>query len=235
METADLPKGEELFQVTDLWRQAYPGAHAGFLAMDNVENPDQHPGLEGRKQALEANLRQRYREMDRSALQTLPVIQAYTAYYRRFNKTYHVLLQLESIAQKNRSIPNVAALVEAMFIAELNGLLLTAGHDRATLEHPVNLSVARGDETYTLLNGQETRLKEGDMFMADRQGIISSILYGPDGRTRIVSGTRQVLFAVYAPPGIPFDDVYHHLEDIRSNVMLVSPQAQVVALQVTGA
>jgi len=224
-----------IFQVTDSWRQAHPGAHAGFLVIANVENPDHHAGLDKRKQALETRLRQQYGGMDRSALQSLPVIQAYSVYYRRFDKTYHVLMQLESIARKNRTIPNVAALVEAMFIAELNSGLLTAGHDLAALQLPVTLSTARGDETYTLLNGQGAALKMGDMFMADGQGIISSILYGPDARTRISTGTQQALFAVYAPPGIPQDVIFHHLEDIRSNIMLVSPQAQVETLQVIGA
>jgi len=203
--------------------------------MTGVENPDHHAALDERKQNLEARLRQQYGGVDRTALLALPVIQAYAAYYRPFNKTYHVLMQLESIARKNRTIPNVSALVEAMFIAELNSLLLTAGHDLDALQLPVTLSTARGDETYTLLNGQEASLKAGDMFMADGQGVISSILYGPDGRTRIASGTQQVLFAVYAPPGIPPDAVFHHLEDIRSNVMVVSPQAQVLTLQVLGA
>ena len=57
------------------------------------------------------------------------MIQAYAAYYERFNKTYHVQLQLESVALKGKSIPRVSALVEAMFMAELENLLLTAGHD----------------------------------------------------------------------------------------------------------
>ena len=46
-------------------------------------------------------------------------IPAYNACYKGFKKTYHVQLQLESVALKGRSIPRVAALMEAMFMAEL--------------------------------------------------------------------------------------------------------------------
>ncbi len=56
---------------------------------------------------------------------------AYASYYRAFDKTYHVLGQLKSVAVKGKAIPSVAALVEAMFIAELHNGLLTAGHDLA--------------------------------------------------------------------------------------------------------
>ncbi|MFN8595961.1 MAG: hypothetical protein U0559_07240 [Anaerolineae bacterium] len=71
--------------------------------------------------------------------------------------------------------------------------------------------------------------------MADRAGVISSILYGPDQRTAITADTRRVMFAVYAPPGIEAEDVQHHLEDIQQYVRLVSPEAQVDLLEVYGA
>lgn len=45
--------------------------------------------------------------------------------------------------------PSVAALVEAMFIAELKNLLLTAGHDLDAVELPLKLDIARGGERYT--------------------------------------------------------------------------------------
>ena len=76
------------------------------------------------------------RVRDRPALLSHPVLQAYDAYYRQFKKTYHVQLQLESILFKGKSIPSVAALVEAMFMAEMNDLLLTAGHDLDALHLP---------------------------------------------------------------------------------------------------
>jgi hypothetical protein len=50
-------------------------------------------------------------------------IKTYHDYYKRFKKTYHILLQLESIVFKNKSIPKVSSLVEAMFMAELKNLL----------------------------------------------------------------------------------------------------------------
>lgn len=161
-------------------------------------------------------------------------MQAYRAYYKRFKKTYHVQLQLESIILKGKSIPRVASLVEAMFMAELEDLLLTAGHDLEVLEMPVGVDVARGGERYVRINGQEQELKAGDMMIADGQGVISSVLYGPDLRTRILPKTQKVLFTTYAPPGIDEQAVWEHLRQLESNVRLVAPQASVVAMEVYG-
>ena len=70
------------------------------------------------------------------------------------------------------------------------------------------------------------------MLMADRAGVISSIVYGPDERSQITAATRNVVFAVYAPAGIDPRAVQAHLRDIRDYVLIVAPAAQVQALQV---
>ena len=223
-----------MFQVSTNWKSTYPDAHVGVLVMRDANNPPSHEGLERRKVALEHDLRSRYADQDRAALTQLPILQAYAAYYRRFKKTYHVQLQLESIAFKGKSIPSVAALVEAMFMAEIKNLLLTAGHDLDLVQLPLTLDVAQGVENYTLLRGQEQTLKAGDMFIRDSVGVISSIIYGPDQRTAINAKTRNVVFTVYAPDGIAKETVSTHLHDLRANVLLIAPEAQVELLQVFG-
>jgi DNA/RNA-binding domain of Phe-tRNA-synthetase-like protein len=217
-----------VFLATEAWRQAYPTAAVGFLWMRGVSNPEEHPGLDRRKEDLEADLRQRFAGLDRAALRALPALAAYAAYYRRFDKTYHVQLQLESIVLKGRAIPRVAALVEAMFMAELNSQLLTAGHDMAFVRPPVRIDVATGSEVYGRLDGTEQVLKAGDMYIADRRGVLSSILYGPDSHSRMRPETQEVLFTVYAPPGIEPAHARAHLAEIRSLVQVVSPAAETV-------
>lgn len=224
-----------MFTLSETWKATYPTARVGVLAMRAVHNPARHAELEDRKRSIEEQLRAQYAGQDRGAIEALPTVQAYTAYYRPFKKTYHVQAQLESVVFKGKSIPSVAALVEAMFMAEVKNLLLTAGHDLDRLRLPVTLDVASGNERYTLLRGQEQVLKAGDMFMADQDGVISSILYGPDQRSQITAETGNVLFTVYAPAGVSEQAIIDHLQDIRDNVLLVSPEAQVQVLQVYGA
>lgn len=221
-----------MFELTDLWKATYPDASAGVLIMLQADNPVRHAVLEGRKADLEKQLRLKYAGQDRNVIKSLPVMQAYDTYYRRFKKTYHVLLQLESIVFKDRSIPNGAALVEAMFMAEIKNMLLTAGHDLEAVDLPIQLDVSTGSERYTLLRGDEQTLKAGDMMMVDRTGVISSILYGPDQRTQIRNGTRNVIYTVYAPAGVEEDKVLEHLQDIQETVRLFAPHAKTEMLQV---
>jgi DNA/RNA-binding domain of Phe-tRNA-synthetase-like protein len=224
-----------IFEVSETWKAAFLHAHVGVLVMRDVVNPAHHADLDREKELLESQLRERFAGQTRADLDRLPVLQAYAAYYKRFKKTYHVQLQLESIAFKGKAIPSVAALVEAMFMAEVKNMLLTAGHDLDALQLPARLDVSRGDEIYTVLRGQPQQLKPSDMFIADRAGIISNILYGPDQRTQIQSGTRNVMFTVYAPDGISEPVVLEHLHDIERYVQMVAPESRVEMLHVFGA
>jgi DNA/RNA-binding domain of Phe-tRNA-synthetase-like protein len=211
--------------ATDAWRSAFPGAVVGALTMSGVANPERSPALEDAKRRLEQQLRDGGPDADAEA-----VLRAYLDYYRARGKTYHVKAQLESVARKGKPIPSRAALVEAMFMAELASLVLTAGHDLDALATPLRVDVTADGDRYVLLGGAEAVLDGGDMKMADGDGIVSSVLRGPDRRTRITPETRSVLFAAYAPAGVGEPAVQAHLEQIRANVALLAPDAETVEL-----
>jgi DNA/RNA-binding domain of Phe-tRNA-synthetase-like protein len=214
-----------LLVATDAWRNTFRGAVAGALAMRGVSNPGRNAELEAAKRTLEQQLRAGEPGADRQS-----VLRAYVEYYRDHGKTYHVKAQRESVATKGKPIPTRAALVEAMFMAELANLVLTAGHDLDALHTPVRVDATTEGDRYVLLNGTEAVLDAGDMMMADGAGIVSSVLRGPDRRTRITAGTRSVMFAVYAPAGVGEPVVRAHLEHIRANVRLLAPDAETVEL-----
>lgn len=218
-----------MFTVSNEWKTAYPGAVAGVLAMRDVANPETHIELNRKKKELEEELRTLFK--DPEELKALQSIRAYKDYYKRFKKSYHVLHQLESVIFKGKSLPRVAALVEAMFMAELRNMLLTAGHDLDALKIPLKLDVAKGNETYVKLNGEQQALKAGDMMISDSAAIISCVIYGPDKRTRIMPYTRNVLFTTYAAPGVGEKAVQQHLEGLQTNVKIISPEAKVELME----
>jgi DNA/RNA-binding domain of Phe-tRNA-synthetase-like protein len=131
-----------MLTLSEAWRTTYPGASQGLLVMRGVTNPETHAELGRRKSELEADWRARFAAYDRAAFNALPVIRAYNDYYGRFKKSYHVQLQLESVVLKGKSLPRVAALVECMFMAELEDQMLTAGHDLDALRGPLRLDVS---------------------------------------------------------------------------------------------
>jgi DNA/RNA-binding domain of Phe-tRNA-synthetase-like protein len=214
--------------VADGWRTAHPGGSVGLLALGNVaEDRSQRDRFAARRAALETELRQRFASKSRAdLLAELPALQAYAAYYRRFKKTYHVLLQLESVVFKGRSIAAPLALVTATFMAELQNLLLTATHDLDTLQAPLRIGSATGAEHYTLLNGSEVEAKADDMLMADAAGTVCTVIAGQAARGSVTPDTRRTLFVVYAPPCIALEAVQQHLADLEALVQLFAPAAQ---------
>jgi DNA/RNA-binding domain of Phe-tRNA-synthetase-like protein len=223
-----MKKGLDMCTVSEAWKAAFTDAHIGILIMKNVRNPRTHEVLNKKKEELEQELGVQYDGKTKGDLKKISTIAAYQLYYKKFKKTYHVLLQLESVAIKGKPLPTANTLVESMFMAELKNLLLTAGHDYDKIKQPITGDVSRGNEEYILMNGNSQVLKPGDMFIKDSQGIISSVIYGPDKRTKITLKTQNVLFVIYAPAGITEEEIYHHLEDIVSYINLFSPDTQVV-------
>jgi DNA/RNA-binding domain of Phe-tRNA-synthetase-like protein len=217
---------DSVLVATDAWESAFPGAAVGVLAMSGVQNPERSDPLEARKRELEESLRADAARIGPEGLAGQSRFRAYLDYYGTHGKTYHVKAQWESVAVKGKAIPSRAALVEAMYMAELKNLMLTAGHDLTAVALPVRVDVTHEGDRYTAINGAERVTAAGDMMMVDGEGIISSVLQGPDQRTRITPETHDVLFAVYAPPGVGESAVRSHLEDIADNVLLVAPEAQ---------
>lgn len=222
----------KMLTISDECRQAYPGVSIGLLIMKNLCNLPFNEALESKKQELQNSLRNQFKGYSRSDLKNIEVIKKYGDYYKRFKKNYHVLFQIESVALKKKTIPTISTLVEAMFMAELKNFLLSAGHDLQYVDFPITLDISRGDEIYTGINNKEHKLNINDLFITDQREIISSIIYGPDRRTRIQQNTKEAMYIVYALPGIEENMVLNHLRDIKEYVEFSSPQAEVEDLRV---
>lgn len=203
----------------------YEGSLMGMLIMHNVVNLPSHEKLNVIKSQLTGLLREKYSKITRNELKSLHPLNVYVSYYKKFGYNYHVLLQLESIISRGKSIPNVSSLVEAMFMAELKNMLLTAGHDLTKVNFPLHFKISSQKESYIGFSGKELQAVPGDMMLVDSDGIISSILRGPDSRTCIDPATRQVLFTVYSPPGISESLVHQHLNDIEFYIRIFSGEA----------
>jgi DNA/RNA-binding domain of Phe-tRNA-synthetase-like protein len=212
---------------TTEWSAAHPGAVIGLLEMAFVENTADSPLLRQHKRETEARLRRDYAGFSRRDFLTLPVMAAYERYYKRFKKTYHVLLQVESIVLMGKNLPDVSPLVDANFASEVDKFILTAGHDAARLDEPVVIDVSRPGDEITPLNGETRPIRPGDMVMRDRHSICCSIIYGQDNRSPITPVTRHVLYVAYVPPGVSAEAVEAHLGQIEQNVRLFAPHARV--------
>jgi DNA/RNA-binding domain of Phe-tRNA-synthetase-like protein len=217
------------------WRTTHPGAVIGLLELSGVENTHSPPKLDERKRETEARLRERYQGFTRQDFLSLPVLSDYERYYKRFNKTYHVLLQVESIVLKGKNLPKVSPLVDSNFVAEVEKFVLTAGHDVAKLHGSISIDVSRAGDQITQMNGAAKAIRAGDMLMRDAHGVCCSIIYGQDNRSPISSETSRVLYVAYAPAGVPAETVEAQLRRIEENIRLFSPTAIVEQHQLLSA
>ena len=213
--------------ATDAWKDTHPGAQIGLLEISGADNTGSASTLEQEKRAVEGRLREKYAGFTRENFLNLPVMGAYHRYYRKFGYTYHVLLQLESIVLKDKSLPNVSPLVDANFTAELDTLILTAGHDTTKLEAPIVIDVARDGGKITQMSGKQKVVPVGDMLMRDAQGVVCTILRGQDNRSPISKATTHVLYVSYVPEGITETQVQAQLDMMEKYVRMFSPKCAV--------
>ena len=207
------------------WKNQKPNAYIGILIIHNAPNQPTQGTLDDVRMDLENELRTKYSSQDRKSFRKDPVLAAYDAFYKPFRKTYHVQLQLESIVFKDKSIFSPSSLVACMFMAELKTGLLTAAHDYSAIDFPLSANIASGGENYLRLNSTHQELKVGDLYITDQQGILSSVIYGPDKRTQIQANTNHAIYTTYGPPGISKDQIYDQLEILETYVRLFAPQA----------
>lgn len=220
-----------MIELTNEFKEIYPGASIGVLIISNINNQKKNSDLHEKKVQIEKQIRDKFEGYNRKDLKNIQNIKVYNDYYKKFKKTYHVLMQLESIAFKGRSIPEVDCLVESMFMAEVKNQLLTAGHDMSKLKFPIKVDISKEQE-YVQMGGKKQICAKNDMLMYDAKGVISSVIYGPDDRTKIDMNTKSALYVVYAPNGISKESVMKHLEDIRNNIAIVSKNLKVEQLTV---
>jgi DNA/RNA-binding domain of Phe-tRNA-synthetase-like protein len=192
----------------------------GILALESVPGgPDAH--LRAAKRQLEETLREKFGQTTREELKAPAPFAAYAAYYRAFGDTYHVLPQLESVV-RGKPVPEALPPVTSMFMAELKNGILTAGHDLGAVRLPLRCRHATGEESYTTLGGRQTRCVAGDWLIEDREGVLSSILRGPDQRTAINGATARLIYTAYAPEGVSEAALTEHLRDVEAFVRLFS-------------
>lgn len=220
-----------MIRVEDSVYKKYPSVCFGLLCVRNFEAGSSHD-FEAVKAAEIEGLKRQYSNYDRKEfVLTDPAIH-YVRYYRSFKKTYHVLQQLESILLKDKTIPNAEPLVQTLFLTEVKHLLLIAGHDLDCVVQPLSVGLAQGGERYIGAAGQELELKKDDIYLRDAEGIMVSIIYGQDFRTRITPKTRNVMYLIDGVEGITETSMRAGLEEMLRYLRVFDPAVEPIFMDV---
>lgn len=132
-----------------------------------------------------AALREQYREYVRADVFGQ---NPYFRYFRKFKKTYPVMMQFESVLLKGREFPRWNAVTAVPFLAELETHVLCGTHDVDCLMGPVELYQAEEKTPFEGLRGDEVHTYPGDVTGRDAGGIIFSMIAGADERTWCAGG-----------------------------------------------
>ncbi len=189
-------------------KSAYPDLKVSIFKAKTKSKLELNQDLITKKGELENMIRENYKDTER-----LDRIIKYNAFYNKFSSRVPMEFQIKSVIG-NKEIPLVSPVVTCMFMAELKNIILTAGHDMDKLGEKIEVSCSDGTEEYVKINCKQQKLKKGDIFASDNNGIISSVFYGPDLRTKITDGTKKFMFMCYCPFNVSDNDIRDHMQDI---------------------
>ncbi|MCC7572355.1 MAG: hypothetical protein KO464_03095 [Candidatus Methanofastidiosum sp.] len=200
--------------VLNTLKDYFPDLIVSTIEIRNLENKKIDESLEKEKRRIETDIRDNAKDYLESE-----TIKKYNQFFKKFGKNYPIEYQIKSITS-GKSFPSQYTVVEAMFMAELKNMYLTAGHDLDRIKGGLNTKIAKGNEEYMNISGKEMKLKPEDITTQDEFGIISSVLFGPDRRTMITEKTRTYLFFAYYPYGEEDSKIRGHFEDILKYIRI---------------
>lgn len=210
--------------------KVYPGTNMGILIIRGIS--ERADSKKEDEVLFLKELRQKYEGLTRKELKERSPVDAYAAYYKKFGQSYHLLAQLDSMLKREKICDSKSPLLQSMFFNELESMLLTAGYDLSRLKPPLRLNLAAGNEGYQSISGREVTAAAGDMILSDSTRVFSSILKGPDYDTRITPDTRDVLFTIYAPPGIGAFKIKTALMKLEERIRVFAPHSKTEILKV---
>ena len=221
-----------MIEIKPSVKSIYPGAKFGVMIVKGFRTTTGRAIMDHIIAAELEQIKSTYPDYDRkTALETKPLCH-YAAYYKRFKKTFPVLGQLESVLLKGKGIPPVGISVEAMFLAEVKNMLLTAGHDLDLIEGSLTVDVATAPVNYQGISGKEQQLVKDDLYLSDEKGVLSSIINGPDYRTKITETTQNALYFVYGVEGVTETQIREHLQTISSYLSQAVQDMEVQSIKI---
>lgn len=189
-------------------KSIYPDLKVSIMEIKLTSKIDFDQGLIKLKKELENKIRNDYKNPE-----ILEKVIKYNSFYKKFDSKVPMEFQIKSILN-NKEIQRINPIITSMFMAELKNIMLTAGHDLDKLGKKIEVLCSDGNEEYTKINEKSQKLKRNDIFATDGAGIISSVLYGPDFRTKIIDETRNCIFMCYCPFKISDNEIREHMLDI---------------------
>lgn len=150
----------------------------------------------------------------------------YNRYFKKYKKTYPVLQQLESYLLKGRPFPSGNPINEVAFLTELRTQALLGTHDIDRINGEAELFRPMEKMPFPGMRGEEIHCYPGDVTGRDGDGIIFSLIAGPDARTYIRPDSTHVAFLFFAVPGVTPTELADVQERLVGYARVLAPTAE---------
>ena len=108
--------------------------------------------------------------------------------------------------------PIVNLYIDTHLIAEMVHGILMAIQDLDHFEGNWRLDLAREGETFQAVSGKMLFCKEQEIVLRDAREIVCSLFQGPDSRTKVDEGSKNIVVYVFTAPGIQEEHVSNGLQ-----------------------
>lgn len=204
-----------MLEISPSFAKDYAGCYLGYITVEYETPPAFTPDLEAELSRRERTIAERYGGLARAELKALPVLSEYVRHFKRFKKSYHVMLQLASTVE-GKPLPRINPLVSIMLASELSTLVLSSGHDLDVVSTPLLFDTGHSDREIELLGGRRQPLKDGDITLRDGETTLAAVVYGQSVHGMITDGTTRAALVAYGVPGVEGETVAAHLSDMAA-------------------
>lgn len=146
--------------------------------------------------------------------QNSPVLSRIQAFDKFFKENgFRSPLEPQFEIVRSKGLPSGNPLVKALLLAEMSTGLLMGAQDAAAIQGGLIYDLANAGESFKGMRGT-VQCREDEIVLRDAEGIIASLFQGPDHRTRLAKATRDVIFFVFAVPGIDLEQIQQGTDTI---------------------
>ena len=153
----------------------------------------------------------------------------YVRFFKKFKKTYPVMMQFESVMFKGRPFPEINPIAEVPFLMEIVTHVLSGTHDVDHICGPVELFSATSKEDFPGMRGVPFHTYPGDFCGRDHEGIIFSLIAGADARTCAKTDSRHVFYPVFGTPDLSEDVIKGAMDVLIRYIGVLAPDAKIVS------
>ena len=148
-------------------------------------------------------------------------------YYRKFKKTYPVMMQIVSFLLKGRPFPEGEYINSVAFLTELKTGRLLGTHDVDRIAGDCVFYQETEKVPFTGMFNPDSHSYPGDLTGRDDQGVIISMIAGADDRTCIHDDTTHVIYIIFSYEGMPQSDMDESAAYITKFARVLAPNAEI--------